>query len=493
MSRILTSAVAGMALAGCAGTVLDEGIEGRSTGEAAIEQAGAGSDSWAPCGFTAELVKDIYLGPPGSSPEGLIHDGGVLVFSADDGIHGREPWSSTGAGRGTRLLKDLRAGTAGSAPALFTPVGDTVFFVADDGTSGRELWKTNGMPSGTRRVKDIQAGAVGSDPRNLTVFKGRLYFTADDGVHGRELWRSDGTSGGTRLVRNLTADDVSASGYELAVAGDFLYVRYATFGPGSDDLILVRTDGTSSGFVQLAEFVGDNSIRRMTAVGGRLFFIHNNDEPEWSLFVTDGSPAGTRHLRLFPDEPHDLAAFHGQLYFASGPGPFEPGYAGDELWRSDGTVSGTVIVKDIRPGGEGSVPRELTVFKDFLFFTADGGAHGRELWRSDGTGTGTLLLEDFEPGLVGSSPEGLVGHGTRLFFSADTAGRGREPWTHDGSIDGATPLDEIALGPASSSPGVFVHSGWDLFFAADDGFTGRELWALPFRPPGRCDLSARQR
>jgi ELWxxDGT repeat protein len=116
--------------------------------------------------------------------------------------------------------------------------------------------------------------------------------------------------------------------------------------------------------------------------------------------------------------------------------------------------------------------------------------HGRELWRSDGTEAGTLLLEDLEPGLGGSSPEGLVGHGTRLFFSADTTGRGREPWTHDGSIGGATPLDEIAPGPASSSPGLFVRSGWDLFFAADDGVTGRELWALPFRPPGRCGPSA---
>ncbi|MFY0563985.1 ELWxxDGT repeat protein [Archangium lansingense] len=483
MSRILASAVAVVAFAGCGGAVPDEEIAGRGTGEAAVEQAEARTDSWAPCGFTAKRVKDIYPGPPGSSPEGLIHADDVLVFSGDDGTHGREPWSSSGEGHGTRLLKDLRAGTAGSDPTLFTRVGDTVFFVADDGTSGRELWKTDGTPSGTRRVKDIQPGAIGSDPRNLTVFKGRLYFTADDGVHGRELWRSDGTSGGTRLVHNLTPDALTASGYELAVAGDFLYIKYITF-----RVILVRTDGTADGFVQLLNFVRDNSIRTLTAVGDRLFFIHNNDEPEWSLYVTDGSPAGTRRLRFFPDDPHDLAAFHGQLYFASGRGTLfdEPDYAGDELWRSDGTVSGTVLVKDLRPGVEGSVPRGLTVFKDFLFFTADDGVHGRELWRSDGTESGTLLLEDFELGPVGSSPEGLVGHGTRLFFSADTTGRGREPWMHDGGIDGATPLDEIAPGPASSSPGIFVRSGWDLFFAADDGVTGRELWALPFRPPGRC-------
>lgn len=491
MSRILAGAIALLGLAGCGDTDLDEELEGSITDET-VEQAAGGTDSWVPCDFTAELVKDIFPGPQGSNPEALTHADDLLVFSADDGTHGREPWVSTGEKKSTRLLEDIRNGPVGSNPELFTRLGDTVFFVADDGKSGRELWKTDGTPGGTKRVKDIRPGANGSDPMNLIVFKGKLYFTADDGEHGRALWRSDGTAGGTRLVRDFAPDEVRASGFELAVAGDFLYIEFFTVGPDSDGVFLVRTDGSAGGFLTLLEFVGDNTIRNLTAVGNRLFFIHNNDEPEWSLVVTDGSRSGTRFLRRFPGEPHDLAAFRGKLFFASGPGTAddEPGYLGDELWRSDGTRSGTEIVKDIRPGEAGSEPRELTVFKGSLFFTANDGVHGRELWRSNGTAGGTLLLENLEPGSVGSSPMGLVGHGTRLFFSAATSGRGREPWTHDGSVDGATPLDEINPGPASSSPGSFVLSGWDIFFSADDGRTGRELWALPFRPPGRCGHSA---
>jgi ELWxxDGT repeat protein len=59
---------------------------------------------------------------------------------------------------------------------------------------------------------------------------------------------------------------------------------------------------------------------------------------------------------------------------------------GYELWKSDGTAAGTVLVKDIYPGGDSSWPSSLTEAGGHVFFTADDGVHGDELWTSwDGT------------------------------------------------------------------------------------------------------------
>ena len=59
-------------------------------------------------------------------------------------------------------------------------------------------------------------------------------------------------------------------------------------------------------------------------------------------------------------------------------------------------------VTDINPGSGGSFPRELTKVGDTLMFAAKDDIHGVELWRSDGTETGTTLVKDINPG-TGSS------------------------------------------------------------------------------------------
>ena len=66
---------------------------------------------------------------------------------------------------------------------------------------------------------------------------------------------------------------------------------------------------------------------------------------------------------------------------------------GTELWKSDGTESGTVLVEDINPGGS-SFPQYLTNVAGTLFFFANDGNSGQELWKSDGTATGTVLVKD---------------------------------------------------------------------------------------------------
>lgn len=125
--------------------------------------------------------------------------GNRLLFVADDGPHGPEPWSTDGTAAGTTLLRDIFPGEPPSVPTYllnlgsFTVAGGRLFFPADDGAHGLELWQTDGTTAGTRMVQDVNPGVATSQPglarsAPMAVVGDRLYFAADDGVIGAEPW-----------------------------------------------------------------------------------------------------------------------------------------------------------------------------------------------------------------------------------------------------------------------------------------------------------------
>ena len=59
------------------------------------------------------------------------------------------------------------------------------------------------------------------------------------------------------------------------------------------------------------------------------------------------------------------------------------------------------MVKDINPGSwqhSARIPANLTNVGGTLFFTANDGVNGTELWKSDGTAAGTVMVKDINAG-----------------------------------------------------------------------------------------------
>jgi ELWxxDGT repeat protein len=140
------------------------------------------------------------------------------------------------------------------------------------------------------------------------------------------------------------------------------------------------------------------------------------------------------------------------------------GVNGAELWKSDGTEAGTVLVKDIVPGPDSSNVTEIVNVNGTAFFRASHPDTGPELWKSDGTEAGTVLVKDITPGPAGSSPSGLISVGGTLFFAAFRSGIGTELWQSDGT-EGGTVLVKNA--PPDSAPLIAVNGV--LFFRAGNG------------------------
>ena len=185
-----------------------------------------------------------------------------------------------------------------------------------------------------------------------------------------------------------------------------------------------------------------------------------------------------RTARSGRDSIDHAPGLHDNVAFAA-----DDGTNGRELWRSDGTLAGTVLVKDILPGAASSL--SLFLFARSVngkyYFAADDGVNGVEPWVSDGTAAGTIPLGDLEPGpgdsLSGGNPEFIFFDGF-VFFAAFNSGAGEELWRTDGTAAGTFQFQDICAGSCGSNLTGFTFLN-PLVFAADDGSNGQELWILP--------------
>jgi ELWxxDGT repeat protein len=150
---------------------------------------------------------------------------------------------------------------------------------------------------------------------------------------------------------------------------------------------------------------------------------------------------------------------------------------GTELWKTDGTSAGTVLVKDINPGSNSSNPQYLTPVGPVLYFTADDGVSGIELWKTDGTAAGTVQVKDIKAS--GSSGiKYLYAYNGILYFSADDGTNGYEPWRSDGTSSGTFILKNIEPVSSSStfSDPFFKGAGSDVFFRVFVSPGYSQLW-----------------
>jgi ELWxxDGT repeat protein len=309
-------------------------------------------------------------------PEGWL--GGLLVVAGSRIFFGT--WRATATPSWEGLWQfDGAAVSMVSPVSVFslTAVGDRPFFQADDGVHGRELWTSDG--STARMVKDINPGPGGSDatfylgncggsyPRCTTAVPvgGNVYFFADDGVHGKELWKTDGTEAGTSLVDDLVPgpgsswvfyggaraynDEYLAFGAATELYGDYvlhvlpfrprffvedLSLPEGTAGP-SDAVLTVHLDPSSS---------QDTSVQWATADGTATAGV-DYMASAGTLNFPAGTTAQTLSVALIPDATPEVEekTFHVQLSGSSGP-PIGVGLADVNIFNDDGP---TISINDI--------------------------------------------------------------------------------------------------------------------------------------------------
>ena len=412
-----------------------------------------------------------------------------VFFMLNDGSSGYELGVTDGTAEGSKLVADLYPGPESSFPSLYyekgySYLGDTIFFGTSYdgdplGDSFRGLWKSNGKEEGTTLVSDIFLSAdsggmyEGRQSKDAIImypsihtFQGQIFFAGNDEEKGLELWESDGSSEGTVLVKDINPE-------------------------------------------------GGSYVVSFETLGNKLFFAADDGETGQELWCSDGSSQGTTLVKdIFegpmPGAPQHLTPFNGELFFTA------EGYSegevpsGRELWKSNGTESGTVLVKDLIEGPTSGWPHSLCVVDSTLFFASDytqyyqyylpeseflfepepkDSMNPAKLWKSDGSSQGTTTVMDFG---IGNKLSNLCAYnGEVYFYLYEEDGPPSALWKSDGTTDGTVVVQEFpraltqrkGMGLESNTRLLASANGLLFFFGVDE-FGTAELWRSDGTPEG---------
>lgn len=464
-----------------------------------------------------KVVKD--LDPFGSSgPQNLTVVGDRIFFLADAG-KGKELYVSDGTSAGTKLTRDLYPIQTDGFIRHMTVLDSTLYFVAHQSPNYQDF-ELYSVPKGSTyptRVIDIVPGGVASNPADLTAFNGKLFFSVNDQKHGKEiwtstpsktaifldlysgtksagivamgptkggvlfnaidddgdhLWKSTGSEAGTVNMNMKSRFTANASPRMFYQGGKYTYFTAKK----SLQEYLYLTDGTLQGIDDIYRGLNTETIKEMTQVGNSLYFTKRGSSTSEFLYRSTDGNYGIKVKTINPsrlgDKVYNLTEYKGMVFFSA----YEQANYGQELFKSDGTSSGTVLVKDLVSGRSGSNPSNLTVLDSSLIFTTGGTTSWSTLWITDGTSANTSSIKTGISGKAQNGSSNFVSLGKQVFFAANDGSNGSELWVSDGTSAGTKMLKDIWVGSSSSNPEqMFVHDS-TLYFVANDSVHGAELW-----------------
>ena len=326
-----------------------------------------------------------------------------------------------------------------------------------------------GTAQGQDLVKDINQSSiplleVGSAPSDYVQLGSRLYFSAFNPDTGRELYYLDGANSQPQLLGDLAPGPEDGLGSHLTElgSGDFVFA-------GFDGLYV--SDGTAAGTFLIAPGLSASSL---TAHQGDVFFMGSEAGVFGpNLWRTDGTVSGTIQI-----ETIGLTGSHSsanQVVASAGANLFfttlqsTPGGGLGTLALTDGSIGGAVTLVTVQ---EESVflERFLTPVGNRVVWRAAEAGFGSELWVSDGTQAGTGMVE-LMPGASSSNPTDFTVVGNEVYFVASHPTLGREIYRTDGTSGGTV----VVTDTDTFGPNELWDAGGQLFFR-DSGPLGAELW-----------------
>lgn len=425
-------------------------------------------------------IKDLSSNSFYSQPPPVELTNQTIFFTQEIGVSNRiQVWKTDGTEVGTSLVKNIDSlyyfpGSNRDYEKVSIGIDGQAYFILkrvlilanDNYTVATELWKTDG--TNTLMVKRFaQTNGCCNDYNqavNLANFNGNLLFI----YANAEIWISGGTNNNTIKLKNLTASSYDFYNRKWGIIGNKFY-----FSDGE----LWQSDGTVAGTTLLKDInpSGNSNPNYFTTLNNRLFFKANNDE----LWQSDGTETGTTFVLNIPKPANSADSYRvtpefvytstNQLYFSN-----YDAINDFELWKSDGTIQNTGLLKNITTRSKGSNLNDKKIKIGNIWYFSATDHRGTELWKSDGTPEGTTIVKDITAGSFSTFIREMVSINNEIYFIASSTNENiNRLYKTNGTSAGTSEITLVSNNSYPVSPKFLTVSGTKLFFRNDNG---SQLW-----------------
>jgi len=273
-------------------------------------------------------------------------------------------------------------------------------------------------PNGNAIIANFKKCSFNQSMNNVVE---RMFFQAQDDA-STGAFVSDGTAAGTIKLKALTSANYFTT--LSAIGSDFPKVVFVgeTSNNGKELWITKGTELTTNLLKDIMTGTNSSNPTGLVPLTYAVYFLANTSNSQRDLYKTQGTGATTTIVKAFTDTnslAYNMYKVNNKLIFAA----YTLQY-GAELWVSDGTEAGTVLLKDIYTGTNSAFPIFYGAinfsgieYNGKFFFSAANNNYNYEPWYTDGTTSGTLCLKEINAN-GGSSPQSFVVCNNMLYFIA---------------------------------------------------------------------------
>ena len=274
------------------------------------------------------------------------------------------------------------------------------------------------------------------------------------------------------IVKDVNLSGVGSNVWNVLVIGNKMYFTSNDGIHGTEPWV---SDGTEAGTQLIKDFEpGETSISMSNFfnLNGIAVFIRVDysipTNPTFELWKTDGTSTGTTKMIDLPflsfTYMPETGLFNQLLLRTTNP---DYTYS---LWRTDGTTAGTYSIGT----NFNNFSNRTSFYKNRFYFTENNyNPTMTRLWTTDGTIAGTKVIDTLITGRT-MTVESFVGLGDKVYFGGN--GGGAKIWESDGTIEGTKVMIDINPSPNAQQIQYLTAVGEALYFWANDGLSGTEIW-----------------